>query len=197
MADDVRLLCRAKPLSGNVARRQNADAEIARRCDHAVEWHQTEPREPPLREPPLWPTRYTLNRLRKRKMVDLQRYVSNELSHFVGRCQPEEDQYQLLLRILRAGLLMHKPFNLAQQRTLRFNFSQPDEITDDVICFCDIPTSDLAIHVRKYSKFGLAFKKEFLIDKGACPVFYVANESLVPIGSDELFAPPGSAPSDQ
>ena len=58
-----------------------------------------------------------------------------------------------------------------------------------MVCFCDIPSSDLAIHVHKYSKFGLAFKKEFSIDKGACPVFYVANESPVPIAPDQLFAP--------
>ena len=39
-------------------------------------------------------------------MVDLQRYVSNELSHFVGKDKSDEDRYQLLLRILRTGLLM-------------------------------------------------------------------------------------------
>jgi hypothetical protein len=53
-----------------------------------------------------------------------------------------------------------------------------------------IPDTDLAIHVRKYSPFGLAFKKEFLIARGACPlVFYVANES--PTSALELW-PPGN-----
>ena len=56
-----------------------------------------------------------------------------------------------------------------------------------MVCFCDIPDSDLAIHVNKYSRFGLAFKKEFLIAKGACPVFYVANES--PVSATEIFSP--------
>ena len=73
------------------------------------------------------------------------------------------------------------------------DFSRPisaDKIINyEVVCFCDIPVSDLVVHVRKYSKFGLAFKKEFLIDKGACPVFYVANDSPVPIAPDQLFAP--------
>jgi hypothetical protein len=50
-----------------------------------------------------------------------------------------------------------------------------------VVCFCDIPETDLAIHVSKYSKFGLAFKKEFLIKKGASPVLYVANETPVDV----------------
>ena len=57
----------------------------------------------------------------------------------------------------------------------------------EVVCFCDIPEADLGIHVRKYSRFGLGFKKAFLIEKGACPVFYVANDSLVP--AQELFMP--------
>jgi hypothetical protein len=121
-------------------------------------------------------------------MVDAQRYVSSELSHFVGRGKAEEDQYKLLIDILRRGLLMHKPFGHPQERVLRLDFSQPGEIEDDVVCFCDIPTPDLAIHVGKYSKFGLAFKKEFLIEQGACPVFYVANEGPVPVTPDALFA---------
>ena len=126
-------------------------------------------------------------------MPDMQRYVSSELSHFVGKEKPEEDQYQLLLHILNTGWLLHKPFDPTQPRTARLDFSRPistDKIIDyEVVCFCDIPSSDLAIHVRKYSKFGLAFEKEFLIDKGACPVFYVANDSPVPIAPDQLFAP--------
>jgi Putative abortive phage resistance protein AbiGi, antitoxin len=126
-------------------------------------------------------------RRRERKMVDVQRYVSSELSHFVGKGKSEEDQYRLLLQILRTGLLMHKPFKHPQQRALRLDFSQLREIEDDVVCFCDIPTPDLAIHVGKYSKFGLAFKKEFLVEQGACPVFYVANETPVPINPDALF----------
>jgi Putative abortive phage resistance protein AbiGi, antitoxin len=46
-----------------------------------------------------------------------------------------------------------------------------------VICFCDIPVTDLAIHMTKYSRFGLSFLKPFLVRKGANPVLYVANNS--------------------
>ncbi len=125
-------------------------------------------------------------------MVDVQRNVSSELSHFVGKDKPEQEQYQLLLDILRTGWLLHKPFDPAQPRTARLDLSRPvstDKIIDyEVVCFCDIPSTDLAIHVRKYSKFALAFKKEFLIKKGACPVFYVANDSPVPIAPTSYFA---------
>src|ERR1700730_8093442 len=135
--------------------------------------------------------RLRFKRLWKYKMIDVQRYVSSELSHFVGKDKPEQEQYQLLVYILKTGWLLHKPFDPTQPRTARLDFSRPisaDKTIDyEVVCFCDIPSSDLAIHVRKYSKFGLAFKKEFLIEKGACPVFYVANEG--PIPAQQLFSP--------
>lgn len=123
----------------------------------------------------------------------MSRYVSSELSHFVGKDKPEQEQYLLLLHILKTGWLLHKPFDPTLQRTARLDFSRPistDKIIDyEVVCFCDIPSSDLGIHIRKYSKFGLAFKKIFLIEKGVCPVFYAANDSPVPIAPDQLFAP--------
>lgn len=47
-----------------------------------------------------------------------------------------------------------------------------------VVCFCDIPVGDLAFHARKYSKFGIAFTKAFLLNQGANPVFYIAEAEL-------------------
>ena len=125
-------------------------------------------------------------------MTHNQRYVSNELSHFVGRGKTEEEQYDILVnKILKTGWLTYPPHDIARPRSLGLDFSSL--ISDDkalkyeVVCFCDIPDSDLAIHVNKYSKFGVAFKKEFLIAKGACPVFYVANESRV--SANAVFTP--------
>lgn len=124
-------------------------------------------------------------------MADLQRYVSSELSHFVGKGQVDEEQYQLLLHVLTTGWLTYAPHDPSLPRTASLDFSKPisaDEVIQyQVVCFCDIPHADLAIHVQKYSKFGLAFGKNFLIDRGACPVFYVANESPVP--ANEVFSP--------
>ena len=105
-----------------------------------------------------------------------QRYVSSELSHFVGKGKTEEEQYQLLVdKILKSGWITYVPHDPSQPRTAHLDLSKPistdDVIKYQVVCFCDIPTSDLAIHVRKYSKFGLAFKKEFLIERGLAPSF--------------------------
>ena len=126
------------------------------------------------------------------KMTRIQRYVSNELSHFVGKGQTEEKQYDILVnKILKTGWLTYPPHDISRPRSLSLDFSSL--ISDDkalkyeVVCFCDIPDSDLTIHVNKYSKFGLAFKKDYLIAKGACPVFYVANES--PVSTNAVFTP--------
>jgi hypothetical protein len=124
-------------------------------------------------------------------VVELQRYVSRELSHFVGRGKTEEEQYRLLLQILQTSWLTYAPHDPTRPRTANLDLSRSistDEVINyQVVCFCDIPDADLAIHVQKYSKFGLAFKKDFLIERGACPVFYIANESPVP--AQELFSP--------
>jgi len=115
----------------------------------------------------------------------------------VGRGKTPDEQYDVLMnKILKTGSLTHGPnHDLAARRTLGLDLSKPistDEMLKyQVVCFCDIPKDDLHLHVSKYSKFGVSFQKEFLIDRGACPVFYVANESPVP--ASELFNPPNFA----
>jgi hypothetical protein len=126
-------------------------------------------------------------------MTHSQRYVSSELSHFVGKGLPEDDQYNLLVnKILKPGWLTHPPHDLTIARTLYIDFSKPistdEALQYQVVCFCDIPEPDLGLHVEKYSKFGVAFKKDFLIARGACPVFYVANEA--PVSASQFFNPP-------
>jgi len=122
----------------------------------------------------------------------MQGYVSDELSHFVGRGKSDEESYDILVsKILKTGWLTYAPHDPGQPRTAKLDFSKPisaDKTIDyQVICFCDIPEAELGIHTRKYGKFGLSFKKLFLIDRGACPVFYITNEGPVP--SNVVFKP--------
>jgi Putative abortive phage resistance protein AbiGi, antitoxin len=106
----------------------------------------------------------------------VQRYVSNELTHFVGRSlQTAEEQYRLLTEvILTSGTLGTMPEGSFQ--VCAGGGTHPasnDMVRYPMICFCDIPVPDLALHIEKYSRFGLAFKKQFLVPKGARPVYYV------------------------
>ena len=120
-----------------------------------------------------------------------QRYVSPELTHFVGKRLSSEDQrYSLLVDdILKGGCLKFSPIDDSRcieglSGDLLFVGGTRELDGDDTeaaylqrICFCDIPVTDLEIHMTKYSRFGLSFLKDFLVRKGANPVMYVAENS--------------------
>ncbi|WP_346354994.1 abortive infection system antitoxin AbiGi family protein [Azotosporobacter soli] len=135
----------------------------------------------------------------------MQRYISKELTHFVGRGLPtEEDKYNLLVKIIRGGWLTYPPHDkqgkppkltfknavpinekasgegksFEKELRLRRNikatsFEDNNLYNANMVCFCDIPVGDLAIHMKKYSGFGLAFNKELLAKKGVRPVNYI------------------------
>lgn len=113
-----------------------------------------------------------------------QKYVSKELTHFVGRGMNEDTQYEILLKVLRSGLLTPLPDNPdeANMSEVHANEKLSDEsmFRGRVTCFCDIPLADLELHMSKYSHFGIAFKKQFLVSKGANPVFYVVSDPGLP-----------------
>jgi hypothetical protein len=118
-------------------------------------------------------------------MTRQQGYVSTELTHFVGRSfkSDQEKQFDLLVKILKSCFLSHPPHQRNRSgnlwATLERPFPKGEMYSSEVICFCDIPTDQLEIHMNKYSQFGLSFSKTFLVDQGANPVFYVAETSIV------------------
>lgn len=111
--------------------------------------------------------------------MSMQRYVSDELTHFVGRNQTQQEQYDLLVKILTTGWLRAGGDEALGEEHYRLAFQWGRKLSDSelfqpsMVCFCDIPLADLGMHVQKYSRFGLAFSKKFLIAKGAAPVFYI------------------------
>lgn len=112
-----------------------------------------------------------------------QRYVSPHLTHFAGKDLPDEDaRYQLLVKILKSGELLPKGDSTLKDYTLvvdpERSLCDDEMYITDVVCFCDIPVADLHIHMGKYSRFGLAFSKRFLVRRGASPVFYVARDAI-------------------
>jgi hypothetical protein len=132
-------------------------------------------------------------------MKAAQRYVSKELTHFVGRhLNSSEDRYGMLKTILETGQLRPRGFfeegvaTVAAGDTLKLSaggyslgrrvqprLSSNGAFEASVVCFCDIPVEDFEIHMQKYSRFGLAFLKSFLVAYDANPVFYIVKNAVV------------------
>lgn len=116
-----------------------------------------------------------------------QGYISNELIHFIGKgCKDCEAQYKLLLKIMESGCLSNseenagKPAGVAQiEINGSAKISQNEMYIPQMVCFCDIPFEYLEIHVTKYSHFGLAFEKNFIVKNGGTPVYYVPKEAKI------------------
>jgi Putative abortive phage resistance protein AbiGi, antitoxin len=123
-------------------------------------------------------------------VTSIQRYVSKELTHFAAQGKPEPEQYDILLKILRSGTLLAPNGGPATEPDgtplppsyqLRISPDAPvvETFESNVVCFCDIPVEDLGIHTGKYSRFGVSLLKDFLVPRGASPVFYLDNQGPV------------------
>jgi Putative abortive phage resistance protein AbiGi, antitoxin len=134
-------------------------------------------------------------------MHKIQRYVSNELTHFVGRGKKPEEQYMLLVNILNSGWLTHPPHNPNIIGNILINpeakLSTNEMYSPQAVCFCDIPVEDIQIHTSKYSCFGLSLSKQLVAQQGGTPVLYLPRNArvhqphehsaaLLNIGSDEI-----------
>jgi hypothetical protein len=136
--------------------------------------------------------------------VSSQRYVSDELTHFVGKdlmdesgsdpAERDKRLYDRLLAILRQRELttggtrtgVNADPSIEKEGltiTAILESTGSEDVRDMfkayVVCFCDIPVGDVAIHTAKYSPFGIAFSREYLLNHGASPVFYVAEDAVV------------------
>jgi hypothetical protein len=124
-------------------------------------------------------------------MRTLQTYISKELTHFVGQNDKDEDeQYRRLLKILHEYKLCHSlsdkitafdsksgyKSGLVMQIDPNAEISENVMHNPEMVCFCDIPKENLRIHIDKYSHFGLSFDKNFIIQHGGRPVYYVPIE---------------------
>jgi len=115
---------------------------------------------------------------RNRRMELIQRYVSKELTHFVGRHKPEYERFRLLMDIIQSGWILPGPFTNGQTYNVQLHETEKDlekMILPQMVCFADIPINDLSLHMEKYSNFGIAFKKDYLVQYGANPVLYVTQ----------------------
>ena len=117
-------------------------------------------------------------------MKSEQRYISNELTHLVGReLKSYEEQYNILIKILKEGYITYPPHE-KKDRNVRClsiyytdDFAKNEMYVPSMVCFCDITVCDLSIHINKYSPFGLSFDKAFIAGKGGGPVYYVPKRA--------------------
>jgi hypothetical protein len=108
------------------------------------------------------------------------RYTSEHLYHFVGFANPDDDSanYGTLFKIIRSGKVIYKGFDA---RTIGMDYSidwsvdvaKGKLILPAVTCYGDIPREALKIHMTKYGKVGIGFRRSFLVTKGARPVIYI------------------------
>jgi len=108
-----------------------------------------------------------------------QRYISKELTHFIGRGKRTNSQYKLLIKILKEGRLYNPNVGVNLAVNLSAKISQNEMYLPQMVCFSDIPVEDLTIHKNKFSSIGIAFNKDFIVKQGGVPIHYIPAQSHV------------------
>jgi hypothetical protein len=106
-------------------------------------------------------------------------YTSDHLYHLVGRKHPKNDleNYNNLVKVLTDECISYYPHEKGWGEVSYYidwskSILGEELIAPTMTCFADIPYESLSIHIIKYGKFGLCFKREYLIKFGARPVTY-------------------------
>lgn len=99
---------------------------------------------------------------------------ANTLFHFTSR-------YDTLINILKSKFFPR----LCLERGLWHPGGKKWAIP--MVCFCDIPLSNMAEHTQKYGNYAIGVKKAWAIEQGITPILYVHdNSSFIGQGLDAL-----------
>lgn len=100
------------------------------------------------------------------KEEDYMPISANTLFHFTRN-------YDTLLSILKSKFY---PRLCLEQRIM----SQLDlRLAVPMVCFCDIPLSQISEHTLKYGEYAIGIKKDWAIQQGVSPILYVHDNSLI------------------
>lgn len=97
---------------------------------------------------------------------------SNSLFHFTSKAD-------YLISILENGFYPRYCFEEKENHILL-------EIAIPMVCFCDLPLSNVVPHLSFYGNYGIGFTKEWAISKGINPVLYISKNSRVCKCLDEI-----------
>ena len=89
---------------------------------------------------------------------------ANTLFHFTSR-------YDTLIKILQSKFFPR----LCLERGVWYLGDKKCAIP--MVCFCDIPLSNIAEHTQKYGNYAIGIKKTWAIEQGVTPILYVHNHS--------------------
>ena len=109
-------------------------------------------------------------------------YTSENLFHFVGWARPtdHEANFETLGKVLESRRIAHSPFDGPSRTQTEWNgegkLAHETLVKGTVTCYADIPTEALGVHLSKYGRFGLGFRRALLIQHGARPVLYVPTD---------------------
>lgn len=95
-------------------------------------------------------------------------YRTNSLFHYTRKTVS-------LLQIIKSGSLYpnYCMEDLSTKTNPNFTLGIPQ------ICFCDIPLSRSMLFQNQYGKYAIGFSKCWGIDKGANPIHYINNDSII------------------
>lgn len=91
---------------------------------------------------------------------------ANTLFHFTR-------DYDSLLSILKSKFYPRLCLEQRIVSTLDLRLAVP------MVCFCDIPLSQISEHALKYGEYSIGIKKDWAIKQGVSPILYVHDNSLI------------------
>lgn len=90
---------------------------------------------------------------------------ANTLFHFSSR-------YDTLIQILQSKFF--------PRLCLEKGYWHPGDMrwAIPMVCFCDIPLSDITEHTQKYGNYAIGLKKTWAMEQGVTPILYVHDNSV-------------------
>lgn len=99
---------------------------------------------------------------------------SDTLFHFTSS---RDNLIRILTNEFKVGLSVESFAHIRQYRPA-------DEVTPEaafpMVCFCDIPLSQVGAHMKHYGQYGLGLTKDWGVSKGITPILYTHTNSAGP-----------------